>query len=143
MVLKAQLFASDAVIAFIVIMMTATAFTAKNADILQNVVGNYEAFSLQARLLQASDVLVATSDKGFAKHEDNTVKHHEIDVAKVRLEKNRLLLDGYDACLTVRSASFNYGNCSHYDNKVIRFAECGGEVCKIELSARLSSRQTR
>lgn len=139
MVLKAQIFASDAAIAFIVIMMTVTAFVTKNADITQSTAGNYEAFAIQAKLLQATDVLVATSDKGFAKHDENAVKHHEIDVAKVTLDKNALLLDGYDVCLTVRSSSFNYGSCDHYQAKVTRFAVCGGEVCRIELSARSSS----
>lgn len=136
MVLKAQIFATDVAIALIIIMTMVAAFATKNADLTKSTSDNYETFSLQAKLLQASEIMISTHEKGFAKHEENAVKHHEINVTRVSLNKSALMLEDYDVCLTVKSPSLNSGNCNPYENKITRFAVCGEKICKIEISAR-------
>lgn len=133
MVLKAQIFMTDATVALIIIMI-ATSFSIQKTDnAWQHNLKTYENTALDVKLLQASELLLTDSEKGFVKYENGASKHHEIDVSKVKLDKKTLLLEDYDVCLTITSF---YGNCTHYSNKIVRFAVCNNEPCKLELSAK-------
>ena len=130
MVLKAQVFSTDIITALLIIMIICSLIIIKQDEIMSKTISNYQDFQLQKRLLQASELLITTSDKGLAKYENNAVKHHEINLSK-KINQSHLLLDNYETCITI-----NDNNCAHFPNKITRFAVCEGEICKVEISAR-------
>ena len=83
---------------------------------------NYETFSKQKELFNASEVLV-TSVSGLAIYEENTVKHHELDANKLKS----------DYCVSIKSKKINI-ECDHSEIIVRRFALCNGDPCVIKIS---------
>lgn len=138
MVLKAQVYSIDVLVATMILIVMIFCALGAIKERQTNAIGNYENIRLQQKLLQATEMLITTPEKGFVKYENNTARHHVIDTEKVRLNKESLLLEKYEVCLTISADSYSYGKCSHYATKIIRYAVCGDEICKLELSARLS-----
>ncbi len=143
MVLKGQVFMLDLSSAFLVMLLMSFSFLALMATTNNRIGEGYGDFMKQKKLLDASEKLISVD---LAAYYENTLKHHELDLEKIRELgyksadelKHGLLLDEYNVSLTI----------ARNDEKILeiggaiggiavkRIALCGDETCVLEIRAR-------
>jgi hypothetical protein len=158
MVSAGFVFSFDVMLAAFVLIAAAAGFLVHSGTLVSQMAADHELFLLQKRLFDASESLVGTAGYpadwdpknvariGLAEVSENQVKHHVLDSVKIRKVKGmgigeikeRLLLDGHNVSLTLKTRS---GETLISLGKpggralVRRFAVCDGEACVLEMSA--------
>jgi len=143
MVLRGQIFMLDLSLAFLLLLLMSFSFLALMSMTNQKMGGSYSDFMKQKKLLDASEKLLSVD---LAVYSENTLKHHELSMEKIRELayksaeelKHELLLDGYNVSLTIaRSDEKILETGESFGGIVVkRIALCGDETCVLEISAR-------
>jgi hypothetical protein len=143
MVLKGQVFMLDLSSAFLVLLLMSFTFLAIMAMTNNRISDSYGDFMKQKKLLDASEKLLSVD---LAMYSENTLKHHELSMEKIRdlgyksMEelKHSLLLDDYNVSFRIDKGDemiLDMGNASG-GTAVKRIALCGDETCVLEISAK-------
>ena len=119
MVLKGQIFVFDLTISFFIMLIIVIVFLGQLFIVTDNVHDSFETFNRQKELFFASEKIIS-SKNGLAKYEQNTVKHHDLELRNLNL----------NYCITIN----NDDNCEHNSTMIKRFALCGGDPCVIKIS---------
>lgn len=147
--MKGQVFTLDLAFAVFVYVLILFFFISSLFITSNSTISNYEKFKIQKKIFDASEVMITISNislGGLAVYEENTVKHHELDLGKIKefgrnfdSLKKRLLLEDYDVWIRITKRSdgvlLNLGE-EIKGIKITRFALCGDDECVLEIIAR-------
>ena len=146
---KGQIFILDLGFAFIMYCFTIFIFFSSTATLINNSKMSYEEFEIQKKLFDASEMMISTSNisrLGLAVYEENTVKHHVLDMKKIdqlskmnqSTVKEMLMLENYDVCIQIKTRNGEeiLSSCDKEGIKITRFVICGDEECVLEIWAR-------
>ena len=117
--------------------------------IIGNGTTDFREAKTRSRLFDASEVMLTNPNVtygGLALYEENSVKHHELDIGKFgdflnsfAEIKQRLLLEGMDVFVRITTEGgktlLEAGKPIN-GSKVSRVALCGGESCVVEIIAK-------
>lgn len=147
--MKGQIFILDLGFAFIIYCFTIFIFFSSTATLINSSKMSYEEFEIQKKLFDASEMIISTSNisrLGLAVYEENTVKHHMLDMKKVNqlsemnqsMVKEMFMLEDYEVCIQIKTRNNEeiLPGCEEEGIKITRFAICGDEECVLEIWAR-------
>ena len=147
--MKGQIFTLDLGFAFIIYCFTIFIFFSSTATLINSSKMSYEEFEIQKKLFDASEMMISTSNisrLGLAVYEENTVKHHVLDMKKVSqlsemnqsMVKEMFMLEDHEVCIQIKTRNGEeiLPSCDEEGIKTTRFAICGDEKCVLEIWAR-------
>lgn len=146
---KGQIFTLDLGFAFIMYCFTIFIFFSSTATLINSSKTSYEEFEIQKKLFDASEMMISTSDisrLGLAVYEENTVKHHVLDMEKIdqlgkmnqSMVKEIFMLENHNVCIQVKTKDGKriLPSCEEEGIKITRFVICGDEECVLEIWAK-------